>query len=275
MRLISYEYKGIPGFGAVQEDRVLELTGYGDSLRDSITAILEDGAQSVLSKGSDLCSLADVTLSPPIPNPRKMVITGWNYRSHADETDKEVPKEPMVLARWADTMVGHGQELLKPSTSDTYDYEGELAVVIGKPGRRISRERAYEHVFGFSCFMEGSVREYQQHSHTAGKNFYQTGAFGPWIVTSDEVDPTNLELRTILNGEVVQETNTGLMVYDIPHLIAHLSEFAPLSPGDVIVTGTPAGVGARRNPPLWLKAGDLIEVEIDGIGRLSNSVVQE
>lgn len=275
MKLVSYETKNAIGFGVVKDKRIIDLTCLAENLRDCIPLILEMSEEELCNAGKELCGLEDVCLLPPIPNPNKMLIVGWNYRGHAEETNKEIPSEPTVLARWPDTMVGHNTPLLKPLSSETYDFEGELAVVIGRAGRRIPREDAADYIFGYTCCMEGSIREYQKMSPTAGKNFYHSGAIGPWIVTADEMSYDNQSMRTYLNSEVVQETNTGLMVYDVPEIISHISEFTPLSPGDVIITGTPEGVGAKRNPPLWMKEGDVVEVEISGIGKLINTVIQE
>jgi 2-keto-4-pentenoate hydratase/2-oxohepta-3-ene-1,7-dioic acid hydratase in catechol pathway len=194
------------------------------------------------------------------------------------ETGRTVTEHPTFFARFPDSQVGQGQPLLKPIESDDFDYEGELAVIIGKGGRRIAKENALAAIAGYSCYNEGSIRDWQRHTSQfiAGKTFFQTGSFGPWLVTADEIpDPASLTLETRLNGAVVQRSTTDLLITDIPALISYCSTIFPLSPGDVIVTGTPGGVGAKRKPPLWMKDGDIVEVEISGIGTLSNPVVAE
>jgi 2-keto-4-pentenoate hydratase/2-oxohepta-3-ene-1,7-dioic acid hydratase in catechol pathway len=187
---------------------------------------------------------------------------------------RELPKQPSMFIRLADTLVGHGGELIRPKVSDNFDFEGELALIIGKGGRHIAAERALEHVAGYTCFVDGSVRDYQKFSVTSGKNFPGTGPLGPWLVTTDEIpDPGRLTLMTRLNGKEVQRSPTELLIYSIPQIIAFCSDFTALSPGDVISTGTPEGVGHSRKPPLWMKPGDTLEVEITGIGVLRAHVV--
>jgi 2-keto-4-pentenoate hydratase/2-oxohepta-3-ene-1,7-dioic acid hydratase in catechol pathway len=220
--------------------------------------------------------LADITFLPAIPNPELIACAGINYRSHASETGRDIPKQPSIFIRRANTLVGHGGEMIRPTVSTHFDFEGELAVVIGRGGRHIAIERALDHVAGYTCFVDGSVRDYQKFSVTSGKNFPGTGPLGPWIVTCDEIpDPTRLTLTTRLNGTEMQRSGTDLLIYSIPQIIAFCSDFTPLSPGDVIATGTPEGVGHRRTPPVWMKAGDVLEVEITGIGTLRNRIVDE
>ena len=217
-----------------------------------------------------------VTLLPPLLPSANVYCIGLNYKSHVEETARDLPPQPSVFVRVQQSLVGHGQDLERPRASTHFDYEGELAIVIGKPGRHVRAEDALGHVGGLSCFNDGSVRDFQKHSVTAGKNFARSGACGPFVVTADEVpDPATLMLTTRLNGLVVQQSSTGLLIYSIPTIISYLSSFVTLQTGDVIATGTPAGVGARRTPPLWMKPGDRVEVEIEGVGLLSNCVVQE
>jgi 2-keto-4-pentenoate hydratase/2-oxohepta-3-ene-1,7-dioic acid hydratase in catechol pathway len=181
-----------------------------------------------------------------------------------------------MFIRFTDTLVGHGGELIRPKVSDNFDFEGELAVVIGKPARHVTAEQALDHVAGYTCFVDGSVRDYQKFSVTSGKNFPGTGPLGPWLVTPDEIpDPSKLTLTTRLNGSQVQHSPTDLLIYSIPQIIAFCSDFTQLSPGDVIATGTPEGVGHSRKPPLWMKPGDVLEVEISGIGTLRAHVADE
>jgi 2-keto-4-pentenoate hydratase/2-oxohepta-3-ene-1,7-dioic acid hydratase in catechol pathway len=220
--------------------------------------------------------LGEIKFLPVIPRPGKILCAGINYRSHAAEMSRELPKQPSMFIRFADTLVSHGGDLIRPKVSDHFDFEGELALVIGKGGRHIAPDRALEHVAGYTCFVDGSVRDYQKFSVTSGKNFPGTGPLGPWLVTSDEIpDPSRLTLTTRLNGKQVQSSPTDLLIYSIPQIIAFCSDFTALSAGDVISTGTPEGVGHSRKPPLWMKASDTLEVEITGIGVLRAHVVDE
>jgi len=192
------------------------------------------------------------------------------------EFDREMPEHVTLFSRLHNTLVAHGDDIVRPTVSDNFDFEGELTLVIGKAGRHIAEADVLSHIAGYTCFLDGSVRDYQGHSVTAGKNFYRTGPLGPWMVTADEIpDPAALELTTRLNGEVVQNATTDLLIYSIPNIVSYISDFTPLLPGDVIATGTPAGVGNGRTPKLFMKAGDTIEVEISSIGTLRNTVVDE
>lgn len=217
----------------------------------------------------------DLTFLPVIEHPHKIFCVGMNYAEKRKEFDETVDA-PTLFVRFADSLTGQGCPIVKPACSDAFDYEGELAVVIGKPARAVSKETALSYVAGYSCFMDGTVRNMQFAWFTAGKNWSHTGAFGPWLVTTDEVpDPNCLAIHTYLNGQRVQDDNTANMVRSVAELIAYISAFSPLSPGDVIITGSPGGVGMKRNPPLFLKAGDQIDVDIESVGRLSNKVVSE
>jgi 2-keto-4-pentenoate hydratase/2-oxohepta-3-ene-1,7-dioic acid hydratase in catechol pathway len=280
MKLASYVAEGKSCFGAVVGDGVVTLNGrlggrYA-SLRDALAAGALDDIRKVIAGAKPDHKLAEITWLPAITDPEKILCAGINYRSHAAETGRELPKQPSMFLRLANSLIGHEGELIRPSVSQNFDFEGELAVVIGRGGRHIAAERALEHVAGYSCFVDGSVRDYQKFSVTSGKNFPGTGPLGPWIVTTDEIpDPTRLTLTTRLNGQEVQKSGTDLLIYSVPQIIAFCSDFTPLEPGDVIATGTPEGVGHRRNPPLWMKPGDVLEVEISGIGTLLNRVVDE
>jgi 2-keto-4-pentenoate hydratase/2-oxohepta-3-ene-1,7-dioic acid hydratase in catechol pathway len=279
MKLASYVADGKECFGVVTGDGVVTLNQRLGRYAD-LRAALAGGALAEIGKAAEGTkpdhALADVKLRPPIPNPEKILCAGINYRSHAAETGRELPKQPSMFIRLANTLTGHGGELIRPSVSQHFDFEGELAVVIGRGGRHIPAERALEHIAGYTCFVDGSVRDYQKFSVTSGKNFPGTGPLGPWIVTTDEIpDPTRLTLTTRLNGTEVQKSGTDLLIYSVPQIIAFCSDFTSLSPGDVIATGTPEGVGHRRNPPLWMKPGDVLEVEISGIGTLRSRVVDE
>jgi 2-keto-4-pentenoate hydratase/2-oxohepta-3-ene-1,7-dioic acid hydratase in catechol pathway len=221
--------------------------------------------------------LAGVRLLPPIPDPEKIICIGLNYRAHVGEGGGAVSQFPSLFTRFADTLVGDDEAIICPKVSSELDYECELALVIGKTGRHIPRDNALAHVAGYACFNDASVRDYQvRHSLAAGKNFFATGGFGPWLVTADEIaNPGRLSLCTRLNGVEVQHGNTADLIFDIPAIIAYVSGFTPLNPGDVISTGTPEGVGFLRKPPLFLTPGDLVEVEVEGIGVLRNPVVAE
>ncbi|MCW5752508.1 MAG: fumarylacetoacetate hydrolase family protein, partial [Alphaproteobacteria bacterium] len=222
--------------------------------------------------------LADLTLLPPVTDPAKIICVGVNYDEHRKETGRDPSAHPVLFTRWADTQVGHGQAMVKPRNSERFDYEGELAVIIGRECRHAGAADALTFIAGYSCYHDGSVRDWQRHTHqfTPGKNFPATGGFGPWMVTADEVpDPQKLHLTTRLNGQVVQDTPTDLMIFDVRSLIVYISAFTTLRPGDVIITGTPGGVGDKRNPPLYMKGGDVAEVEIRGIGILRNPIVNE
>ncbi|KRE24990.1 fumarylacetoacetate hydrolase family protein [Agromyces sp. Soil535] len=214
----------------------------------------------------------------PIPSPPKIVCVARNYVRHAAEAGMDVPEIPILFPRFAITQVADGDPIIIPSVSNQVDWEGELAVVIGRGGRHISRIEALQHVAGYTIFNDVSVRDYQFRvsQYTAGKNFYATGAVGPHVTLSNEgIDPHNLGVTTSVNGAVKQDDNTRNFIFDIPTIIQHISEFVALEPGDLISTGTPAGVGFTRNPPEFLKAGDVVDVKIDGIGTLSNPVLNE
>ncbi len=280
MKLLSFAADGKEGFGAASGDGVVTLNDKigQPNLRAALAA--GAGALAAMHKAAKDNKpdrkLGAIKFLPVIPSPEKILCAGINYRSHAAEMSRELPKQPSMFARFADTLVGHGGELIRPKVSDNFDFEGELACVIGKGGRHIAAERALDHVAGYTCFVDGSVRDYQKFSVTSGKNFPGTGPLGPWLVTTDEIpDPGRLSLITRLNGNEVQHTTTDQLIYSIPQIVAFCSDFTALAPGDVIATGTPEGVGHSRKPPLWMKPGDTLEVEIAGIGILRAHVVDE
>src|SRR5262244_1026714 len=278
MKLVSFRAGGRDLFGVVGGDGVVamnERIGCG-SLREALSKDLLGNIKTAAQGARPDHALKDVTLLPVIPDPELIVCAGVNYRSHATETGRDIPKQPSMFIRRTNTLVGHEGKLIRPRVSQNFDFEGELALVIGRGGRHIEAERALEHVAGYTCFVDGSVRDYQKFSVTSGKNFPGTGPLGPWMVTTDEIpDPTRLTLMTRLNGQEMQRSGTDLLIYSVPHIIAFCSDFTPLSPGDVIATGTPEGVGHRRSPQLWMEPGDVLEVEITGIGVLRNRVVDE
>lgn len=276
MKFVSYEYTHGPRFGAVVDDAIIDLSDAGPSLRAVLATGPLGNLQAVAARRKPTVALNHVVLLQVIPDAGRILCVGKNYYDHAIEMGGPPPENPNIFMRTVQSLVGHRQSIVCPSASQQYDYEGELAVIIGKGGRRIPAERALAHVAGYTCFLDGSVRDFQKHSFTAGKNFDSSGACGPWLVPASEVpDPQNLELTTRINGEVVQQSNTARMMRGVAEIIAYLSTFTHLEPGDVIATGTPAGVGAARTPPKWLKAGDTVEVEIERIGVLVNTVIAE
>ncbi|MEA2945752.1 MAG: hypothetical protein QOI40_1082, partial [Alphaproteobacteria bacterium] len=238
MKLASYVADGKDCFGVVVGDGVVTLNQRLPRYADLRAALAGDGLadiQKAVEGATPDHKLADVRLKPPIPNPEKILCAGINYRAHAAETGRELPKQPSMFIRLANTLTGHEGELIRPSVSQHFDFEGELAIVIGRGGRHIPAERALEHIAGYTCFVDGSVRDYQKFSVTSGKNFPGTGPLGPWIVTADEIpDPTRLTLTTRLNGSEMQKSGTDLLIYSVPQIIAFCSDFTVLSPGDVI-----------------------------------------
>jgi 2-keto-4-pentenoate hydratase/2-oxohepta-3-ene-1,7-dioic acid hydratase in catechol pathway len=278
MKLLSFAVGGKELFGVVSGDGVVTLNKRvrQQSLRAALAAGKLEAMRKAAKEAEPDYKLADIMFRPAIPAPGKILCAGINYRSHAAETGRELPMQPSMFVRFTDTLVGHDGEMIRPTVSDNFDFEGELALVIGKGGRHIKAENALDYVAGYTCFVDGSVRDYQKFSVTSGKNFPGTGPLGPWIVTPDEIsDPSKLTLTTRLNGTQVQHSPTDLLIYSIPQIIAFCSDFTTLSPGDVIATGTPEGVGHSRKPPLWMKAGDVLEVEISGIGILRARIVDE
>ncbi|MBR0700612.1 fumarylacetoacetate hydrolase family protein [Bradyrhizobium diazoefficiens] len=284
MKFASFEINNVASWGLVDGDAVADLGAVlGDRYPDLKSAI----AAGVLSEVAAAAArakrhpLASIAFLPVIPNPDKILCIGLNYENHRKETGRTEVDNPTVFGRFANSQTGHLTDIIRPKVSTQLDFEGELAVVIGKAGRYIPRAEAFGHVAGYACYNEGSVRDYQRHTHqfTPGKNFPATGAFGPFLVTPDEVGEVGevgpLRLQTRLNGEVVQDTTIDQMIFDIPRQIEYCSQFTRLEPGDVIATGTPGGVGSRRTPPLWMKAGDVVEVEIDKVGLLRNAVADE
>lgn len=280
MRLASFVHHGRATYGTVGDDAFTDVGAVLGARDPDLLSVLRRGELDRLAEAArraPLVPAADVTLLPPIESPRIFCI-GVNYRDHRDEMGHDDVLYPTVFVRFATSLVGGDVPIERPRESDRFDYEGELAVVIGRAGRRIARADALAHVAGYACFMDGSVRDFQRHTSqfTAGKNFDRSGAFGPWLVTADEVpDPAALTLTTRVNGEVMQQATTDLLINGVPALIEYLSTFTELLPGDVIATGTPGGVGAARTPPVFLRDGDVVEVDITGVGVLRNPVVDE
>ena len=275
MRLVSFRQAGVAKFGAVADGGIVDLSSRWPSLREAIAAKAMGELAAAAKRPADL-KFDDVELDPVIPNPAKILCVGLNYSSHVGEMGRELPTAPSVFSRFSDTLVAAGGSIVRPRASIALDFEGELAVVIGERCRHVPRASALSVVAGYTCFLDGSVRDFQKHSTTAGKNFPATGPLGPWLVTSDVIaDPQRLELTTRLNGKVVQHDTTDHMIFDVAAIIEYLSTVTWLEPGDIIATGTPDGVGMGRKPPLWMKGGDKVEVEISGIGILGVNVVDE
>ncbi|SLK03036.1 fumarylacetoacetate hydrolase family protein [Novosphingobium mathurense] len=274
-KYISFERPdGTASFGRLEGDKVLDLGAPGGPawLKDSL-----DGDLSELAITGEF-DRAAVTLLPVIPNPGKILCVGLNYATHVAETGREQKDHPAIFTRWADTLIAAGEALVRPPESERFDYEGELAVIVGKGGRRIAREDAMGHVAGYSIFNDASVRDWQRHNiqFTPGKNWPATGAFGPAMIPAVEIEDIGAQrVQTRLNGELVQDQPVSDMIWDIASVIEYCSTFTTLQPGDVIASGTPGGVGDKRKPPLYMKAGDTVEISIGVIGTLANQVVDE
>jgi len=279
MKIVSFRHGAAQSFGIAGDDGIIDLGRHTpfSTLKAMLAADGLDAARAAAGQEPDFKSDA-VTLLPVLPDPGKILCVGLNYHDHVQETGRPLTQHPTLFTRFANTLVAHEAPLVKPTVSDKFDYEGELAIIVGKPGRHIAAADAFDHVAGYAPFNDGSVRDWQGHTSQfiPGKNFEGTGGFGPALVTPDEVGPLDdLTLVTRFNGTVVQEARLGLMITPIPELIAYISTFTTLEAGDVIVTGTPGGVGMKRKPPLYMKPGDVVEVEIERIGLLRNSVVAE
>ena len=282
MKLASFQAAGSASYGVVTAQGVVDLgrrlgARYPD-LRALLTADALGEAQKACAGAHADYQLADLHLLPVIPNPDKIICVGLNYEEHRVESGRDKTDNPTLFIRFAGSQVGANQPMLRPRESTHFDYEAEIAVIIGKGGRRISAEDSWSHVAGYSCYNDGSLRDWQRHTSqfTAGKNFAATGAFGPWMVTADEIPPnTVMTLTGRLNGREVQRATTEQMIFKIPALIRYISAFIELLPGDVIVSGTPGGVGAKRTPPLWMVPGDTVEIEIDKVGILRNSIAED
>lgn len=282
MKLVSFVLGEAASYGIVDGGDVIDVGAMLGRRHADLKALLGEGEALALLRqarsAAPRVDLAAVTLLPPIPNPGKIFCIGHNYEEHRVETGRPKTEFPAVFLRFADSQVAHDQGAWIPAESTSIDFEGEMAVVIGRGGRRIPRGQALAHVAGYACFNDISVRDWQKHTSqfAPGKNFPKTGAFGPWLVTADDIpDPQGLALTTRLNGTVMQHARTDQMIFQVADVIEYCSTFTPLSAGDVIVTGTPGGVGVRRTPPVFMKAGDVVEVEIESIGTLRNTLIDE
>lgn len=282
MKLCSVKVGGVGKFGVVTDRGFADLTekfaGRCNDLKEFIGQLPQLGEEAARhAANTSAVPLASVEFERLIPHTgARMFALGWSYKDHQLETGKEAPEHPFIFSKHPQSMVGHGQDLVRPFVSTRFDYEGEIVVVIGKAGRHIAEANAMEHVAGYSIGMDGSIRDWQLHSVTAGKNFDRSSAYGPWLVTKDEIpDPKQMTLVTRLNGNEMQRSSYGMLQWETAHLVAYVSTICKLEPGDAISTGTPGGVGNKRNPQVFMKAGDKLEIEVSGIGTLSNIVVDE
>ncbi len=285
MRLVTFHRDGQAVCGLRRGDAIVDLSKAAPALPDTWPAIFAAGALGEVAQAAETASggatvpAADVRLLAPIPKPPKILAIGLNYRSHAEELGLAIPDYPIVFPRWPGSLVGPGEALVRPAASSQFDYEAELAIVIGAGGRHIPKARALDHVAGYACFNDGTLRDYQFKSSqwAMGKNFDRSGSWGPEIVTADELPPgaKGLRIAARLNGETLQDGNTADMIFDVAVIVSTLSQVMTLEPGDLIPTGTPPGVGVGRDPQVWIKPGDTLEIEIEKIGVLSNPVVAE
>jgi 2-keto-4-pentenoate hydratase/2-oxohepta-3-ene-1,7-dioic acid hydratase in catechol pathway len=280
MKFVSFRFQGRCHSGVLEGSRVvplLDLTlGESVSLQDAIERGLSVANFRDFSDIRRSMALSEIDILPPIIHPGKIVCVGTNYESHRVETGREKTTKPPLFLRTAESLVADGAPVLCPRESTMLDFEGEIAVVMGRSARRVLKESALDYVFGYSCFNDASLRDWQRHTHqwTPGKNFDATGGFGPYLVTKDEVGPPeDLHLTTRLNGQIVQDACGQQMIFSIAEIIEYVSTFTTLRAGDVIATGTPGGVGALRDPPLFMKSGDHVEVEVSRVGLLSNPVM--
>jgi acylpyruvate hydrolase len=283
MRIVHFEKAGDRGIAADEGSGWHGLTERESGFPGTLPDLIAQGAD-LLRTGRDLLrmhaiDLNEVRILPPVPKPPKILCVGLNYDDHLEESGLKKPVYPEIFARFATSLIAHGEPIRWPPESSTLDYEAELAVVIGRGGRRIHRDRALDHVAGYSLFNDATIREFQLRTPqwTMGKNFDGTGAFGPWLVTPDALPPGahGLRIQGRLNGRVMQDSSTDKLIFGVRSLIELISAAISLEPGDVIITGTPGGVGAARKPPVFMQPGDVLEVEIDGMGVLSNPVQRE
>jgi 2-keto-4-pentenoate hydratase/2-oxohepta-3-ene-1,7-dioic acid hydratase in catechol pathway len=281
MKFATFKANGTATWGLIDGEDAVDLgTVLQDRYPDLKSAIASNALHEAAERIRDAkrYPLTGIEWLPVIPNPDKILCVGLNYEMHRKETGRAEVDNPTIFTRFANSQTGHLANIVRPCVSHELDFEGELAIIIGKAGRYISKADAWGHIAGYACYNDGSVRDFQRHTHqfTPGKNFPDTGAFGPWMMTPDELGELGqLRIQTRVNGQVVQDATFEQMIFDIPRIIEYCSSFTRLEPGDVIATGTPGGVGAKRTPPLWLKPGDTVEVEIDRLGILRNAIADE
>jgi 2-keto-4-pentenoate hydratase/2-oxohepta-3-ene-1,7-dioic acid hydratase in catechol pathway len=284
MRLLTYQSSSGPRVAGVRQDGYIDLQATDAALPSSLKALLEQGpaalerAKAAIEKGAPIAP--DARILPPVTDPEKIICIGLNYADHAAETGAKIPSEPVVFNKFLTALRADGDDIVLPKVSSEVDYEAELVVIIGKVGRHIPRDKAMEHVAGYACGHDVSARDWQKgkpgHQWLLGKSFDSFAPLGPQFVTADEVgNPGVLDIQLRLNGEVMQKSNTKQLIFPVDYLVSYLSQIVTLKPGDLIYTGTPPGVGMARTPPVWLKAGDVVEVEIEKVGKLRNRVVAE
>lgn len=283
MKLISYRHGGKDSYGVVKGDGIVDIGKRAGARLGTVKAVLAQGALAEVAKLAEGAEpeikLAEIEYRLPITDPAHIFCVGRNYRAyHEVQEMANLPKWPSIFPRFISSFVAHNQPIIRPTASEQLDFEGELAVVIGKRGRHVAKERALDYIAGYTCLNEGSVRDWQSKGtqNFPGKNFHHSGSIGPWMVTADEIgDPMKLHIKTRLNGQVMQDGGAELMIFDIAYVISHVSEITFLEPGDIITTGSPGGSGVERKPPVWMKPGDVLELEIATVGTLRNSVVAE
>ncbi|HEX3500990.1 MAG TPA: fumarylacetoacetate hydrolase family protein [Stellaceae bacterium] len=287
MRLVAFEHAGAARLGLVEGDSVIDLAEAAPDLPRDLTGLIRAGAAAFAAAGQAARTarpgarhaLAGLRFLPPIAKPGKIICLGLNYADHAKEGGHAKPEYPSFFMRCATSLLAHGEAMLRPQASSQLDYEAELVAIVGRTARHVAKERAFDYIAGYSCFNDGSVRDYQRKTSqwTIGKNFDKTGGFGPWFVTADELPlgAVGLTIESRLNGHVMQHANTRDMIVPVAETVALLTECLTLEPGDLLVMGTPAGVGHARKPPVWMKEGDTIEIEIEKIGVLSNPIKDE
>ncbi len=283
MSFVSFEIDGRASYGIWKDEQnwIQAPAAFEAQYPDLKSAIaagqLQELDRAARASGRPV-QAGQARLLPVIPNPGKILCVGLNYKSHVAETKRADSEHPAMFTRYADSLLAHGAPMPKPRHTQRFDFEAELAVIIGKGGRAIPQAQAFEHIAGYACFNDGTARDWQRHTHqwTPGKNFPATGPFGPYMATRQEIpDVTQLTVQSRLNGQVMQQASVADLIFTLPVLIEYISGFTPLAPGDVIATGTPGGVGDRREPPVYMKAGDVIEIEITGLGVLRNVITDE
>ena len=285
MKIASFEKDGLTSYGVVIDDGIIDLKArLGDKFPEFIDVLRNDAVgeiSKVIEKQSPDFMLDDINFLIPVTTPEKIICIGVNYGNRNDEykDGSEAPKFPSVFLRTPGSFVGHNQDIMRPPESDQLDYEGEIVLVIGKGGRRIKQENYLQHIAGISIMNEGTIRDWVRHAKfnvTQGKNFASSGSIGPWMVTTEEVGDLNqLSIQTRVNNELRQDDVISNMIFKFPYLLNYLSTFFELKPGDLIATGTPVGAGARFDPPIWLKPGDILEIEVPNVGKLQNTFIDE
>jgi len=282
MKLVSFRVDGKNSYGVVVDAGVVEASARTVDRFPSLTNVIKEDALKTMQELEDApvdYRLDAIEFRLPVPNPGKIMCAGRNYRAYHEVAEEgKTPRYPSIFGRFVDSFAPHGEAIIKPKAGEQLDYEGELVAVVGKRGRHVAQEDALEHVAGYTIMNEGTVRDWMAMGtqNAPAKNFYRCGAIGPWLVTADEIDdPMNLHILTRRNGQVVQDGSTELMIFDLPYLIAHISKFTWLEPGDLIATGSPGGSIVDSDNPRWLSANDVVSVEIAGIGILSNPVATE